>query len=157
MAICPRPQGTSHLLLSGCNPQLLMSALVSLISLLSSPTREMWQRPFESFFFFRWMLIEHYIKLCPFNRCPLEQNLLFRMDISSNGQFLNADLDIVQPDAHSTLIWTSIKNQNTPLTTKQKLLTKCANDPAAEHCLMVHAVTDLAPAHYRMKNAVPMT
>ena len=38
-------------------------------------------------FFSRWTLIECYIGRCLFERCSLEQNLSFRMDISSNGPF----------------------------------------------------------------------
>ena len=54
-------------------------------------------------FLSRWTLIERCIGLCPFERCPFEQNLPVRMDVSSNGSLLSADLDIVQQNAHSTL------------------------------------------------------
>ena len=56
-------------------------------------------------FLSRWTLVERYIGLCPFERCPLEQNLHSRMDVSSNGCLLSADLDIAQRNAHSTLIY----------------------------------------------------
>ena len=39
-------------------------------------------------------VIESYIGFYPFERCPLEQKLLVRMDVSLNGHFLNADLHI---------------------------------------------------------------
>ena len=42
-------------------------------------------------------------ELCPLEHCPLEQNLLVRMDVSSILHLLSTDLDIVPQNALSML------------------------------------------------------